>query len=77
MLTTKIPVRITRKQASEYILATHGVHVKPTTLAKLASIGGGPVFESFGNRPYYMPADLDQWVAARLTRRASTSARSN
>jgi len=58
--------RLTRREASEYLKAL-GYHVEPTTLAKYASIGGGPAYESFGRRPLYTEPALLEWVASRTT----------
>ncbi len=49
-MTSEILRRLSRREASEFLTA-HGFKTAPTTLAKLACIGGGPVFESFGRRP--------------------------
>jgi hypothetical protein len=66
--------RFRRSAASEYICETWGLSYKPTTLAKLASIGGGPRFEHFGRWPIYRQDELDGWVRARLSRlKTSTS----
>ena len=59
--------RLRRKEASRYLEAVHGVRTAPSTLAKLACVGGGPRFERFGSIPLYTPAALDAWVAAKLT----------
>ena len=68
------PTRMRRKLASEYLLAVHGITLSPSTLAKLASIGGGPYFEYDGRFPLYQPPILDEFAVKRLGRlRASTS----
>jgi len=41
----------------------------------LAVTGGGPEYDLFGRIPYYPVDKLDEWVAARLSRRRSTSDR--
>ena len=65
--------RLTRREASEYLKA-RGYQVEPTTLAKYASVGGGPIYESFGRRPLYTEAALLEWIASRTTGpRRSTS----
>ena len=46
---------------------TRGYRTAPATLAKLASIGGGPTFESFGRKPLYREADLLAWAQAKTT----------
>ena len=65
--------RFTRHEAAAF-LTDYGYPVAPTTLAKYASIGGGPAFESFGRRPLYRPDDLLTWARERSTGpRRSTS----
>jgi hypothetical protein len=62
-----------RKQASSF-LTERGYRTAVATLAKLACLGGGPVFESFGRRPLYREVDLLAWAQARSTGpRRSTS----
>jgi len=62
-----------RKEAAAH-LRQQGFRIAPSTLAKLATIGGGPPFQRFGRWPVYTAADLDAWCASRTTRRmASTS----
>jgi hypothetical protein len=56
-----------RKEASRYLRDTHGLERAPTTLAKLAVIGGGPAFRRAGRIPLYARADLDDWVASILS----------
>ena len=43
--------RLDRRQAAAFLTA-RGYRTAPATLAKLACIGGGPTFESFGRKPY-------------------------
>ena len=59
--------RLRRAEASRYLQATHGVVRAPSTLAKLACLGGGPLFVKFGHVPLYDPADLDAWVRSRTS----------
>lgn len=64
---------LNRKAASEHLKA-RGLPVAVATLAKYATTGGGPVMQKFGRRSVvYKPADLDDWAAARLQARHSTS----
>jgi hypothetical protein len=63
-----------RKEASAYLRRKFGLERAPSTLAKLAVIGGGPPFRRMNRVPLYDPVDLDQWVASRLSpRMRSTS----
>ena len=67
---------LSRREASDY-LKSRGLPVAVATLNKLACVGGGPVFRSFGRLPRYRPTDLDTWAAARLSKpKRSTSDRS-
>jgi hypothetical protein len=56
-----------RKEASRYLEEKWGVSRAPSTLAKLAVIGGGPSFRRFNRVPYYDPENLDAWVASILS----------
>jgi hypothetical protein len=56
-----------RKAASRYLLEMHGVVRAPSTLAKYAVIGGGPVFRRLGRDPVYTTLHLDHWVASKLS----------
>ena len=56
-----------RKAASDYLHETHGLERAPSTLAKLAVIGGGPIFRRIGRVPLYATDDLDKWVASKLS----------
>jgi hypothetical protein len=65
--------RLNRTEAAAF-LSERGYRVAYATLNKYATVGGGPVFESFGRRPLYKPSTLLEWVASRTTRpRRSTS----
>jgi hypothetical protein len=65
--------RLDRRQAADF-LSARGYRTAPATLAKLACIGGGPTFESFGRKPLYREADLLAWALAKTTGpRGSTS----
>ena len=57
-----------RKAASAYLHKTYGLERAPSTLAKLAVIGGGPVFRRMNRVPLYSIDDLDEWVASKLSR---------
>lgn len=57
---------ITRKEASDF-LKERGLPVAPTTLAKYASLGGGPPMHHFGRRVLYNPATLLDWANSKLS----------
>jgi hypothetical protein len=62
-----------RKAASEYCTA-RGFPVAPATLAKYATLGGGPEFRKFSRFPLYELPALDRWIESKLTGpRRSTS----
>jgi hypothetical protein len=62
-----------RKDAAQFLRERFGIG-SPATLAKLATIGGGPRYRKMGRVPLYDPADLDAWARARIGGlRASTS----
>ncbi|WP_295145264.1 DNA-binding protein [uncultured Reyranella sp.] len=62
----EIERRLTRTEAAAF-LTERGYRVAYATLNKYATVGGGPVFESFGRRPLYKPTDLLAWVASKTT----------
>jgi hypothetical protein len=65
--------RLDRRQAAAFLTA-RGYRTAPATLAKLACVGGGPTFESFGRKPLYLEADLLSWAKSKTTGpRRSTS----
>lgn len=66
--------RLRRAEASDYLRLAHGIEIKPSTLAKYATVGGGPSYNKCGASPLYPTDELDRWAAERLgTLRASTS----
>jgi len=59
--------RLRRRQAAaEYIESAWGIPCKPKTLAKLAVVGGGPVFRKAGRTPLYPEDALDDWAKNKL-----------
>lgn len=63
-----------RVDAAQYVRSTWGIPCSPKWLAKLAVVGGGPVFRKAGRFPLYQTADLDEWAEARIgTPQRSTS----
>jgi hypothetical protein len=65
--------RLDRKLAAQF-LTDLGYRTAHATLAKLACIGGGPTFESFGRKPLYHEADLLAWAEGKTSGpRRSTS----
>lgn len=56
------PARMRAKEATEYLEKKHGIIRTFGTLAKLRSVGGGPVFQKCNSWPLYRPQDLDNWA---------------
>ena len=55
-----------RSEAAIYITERYGFPCSRQWLAKLAVIGGGPVFRKAGRYPVYEPSELDRWAKARI-----------
>lgn len=55
-----------RGEAAEYVRGK-GLPCTKATLAKLACVGGGPIFRKFGRNVVYLAVDLNDWIAARLS----------
>ena len=63
-----------RAAAARYVRETWGLPCSSKWLAKLAVVGGGPIYRKAGRFPVYVPADLDAWAESRIgTPRRSTS----
>ena len=58
--------RLRRWEASEYLKLKFGMTVAAATLAKWASVGGGPPFNRFNRKPLYPIELLDEWAEAKL-----------
>ena len=53
------PRPLDRREASEYLRERHGIKLAPGTLAKLACVGGGPLYRLAGKLAVYDMPDLD------------------
>ena len=60
------PVYLRRDKAAQHVRDTWGLPCSPRWLAKLAVVGGGPIYRKAGRTPIYAPADLDAWAQARI-----------
>lgn len=70
------PVNFRRSNAAKYIREKYGMPCSTAWLAKLACLGGGPVYRLAGRFPVYPIRGLDEWALARLSApRRSTSDR--
>jgi hypothetical protein len=66
--------KVRRRDAAAHIREKHGVPCAEAWLAKLASIGGGPVFQKFGRFPIYRIQDLDDWANSRFSKPVRSTA---
>lgn len=57
-----------RPDASNYLNVKFGIPCSKKTLAKFASIGGGPSYRLYNRTPLYDPVDLDAWAEAKLSK---------
>jgi hypothetical protein len=57
-----------RRAAAEYLREQRGIPCSEKTLAKLACIGGGPIYRRFGRISLYLIADLDVYAEAKLSK---------
>ncbi len=63
-----------RPEASEFLSELGPIYaIAPTTLAKLAVVGGGPPMVKFGRRVGYRRSELRRWAEGRTRDVASTS----
>lgn len=63
-----------RTAAARYVRENWGLPCSSKWLAKLAVVGGGPIYRKAGRFPLYSPEDLDQWAESRIgVPRRSTS----
>jgi hypothetical protein len=60
------PTYLRRRAAAEYLREKWGIPCSEKTLAKLACIGGGPVYRLWGRIPLYTIANLDAYAEAKL-----------
>ena len=64
---------LTRREAAQW-LTERGFRTAEASLAKAATVGGGPTYRKFGRKPLYYVEDLMAYVAERLGKpRTSTS----
>ncbi len=68
--------RLRRIDVPAYLASKHGIDIAVSTLAKMATVGGGPAMQYSGRIPLYHLRDLDQWAEERLSKSVrSTSER--
>lgn len=59
--------RLRRTDVPSYLAAKHGIDIAVSTLAKMATVGGGPMMQYSGRIPLYHVNDLDTWAESRLS----------
>ncbi len=57
---------LTRPEAAAY-LTKRGFKTSPSTLQKMATTGGGPIYQIYGNKAVYTPSNLDAYANAKLS----------
>jgi hypothetical protein len=60
------PKYLRRKPAAQYLREHWGLPCSHNTLAKLAVIGGGPMYRRAGRIPLYSIEDLDRYAEEKL-----------
>ena len=60
--------RLRRVEAVEYLQLVHGITIAVSTLAKKATLGGGPGYQKLNSSPLYPRAELDRWACEQLGR---------
>jgi hypothetical protein len=61
-----------RIEAAEYLHNRYGF-CSPKSLAKYATLGGGPAYRLVGRFPVYKTEDLDSWALSKLSRLVHSS----
>ena len=61
------PVSLRRHEAARYVRERYGVPCSTQWLAKLVTVGGGPLYRKAGKYPIYTVEDLDTWILSRVT----------
>ncbi|SRR5579884_2291758 len=62
-----------REKAAKYVREVWGIPCEARTLAKLMTVGGGPLVRKAGRFPLYEKADLDAWASAKLSGKVRSS----
>lgn len=65
---------LSREEASAYLRDGWGISRTIKTLAKLATLGGGPPYRRDSSRCLYDARDLDQWAQSILSPKVNSSA---
>lgn len=65
-MTASTPRYLRRTKAALYVREAWGIPCSTRWLAKLAVVGGGPIYRKAGRFPLYTAEDLDTWAASRV-----------
>jgi hypothetical protein len=63
---TQFPQFLPREQSSAYLQEIWGLSYKPSTLAKLCSLGQGPATHRAGRNALHTPEALDSFARSRI-----------
>ena len=55
-----------RREAAKHV-KERGLPCTANTLQKLATVGGGPEYQIFGNKAVYTEPNLDRWIDEKLS----------
>lgn len=67
------PTPLRRGEAAAYIRDRYRLPCADKYLAKLAVVGGGPMFRKASRWPIYDVADLDTWAQSRISPKVSST----
>lgn len=74
LIKERFPPLMRRPKAAEYVREIHFQPLEVSTLATMATRGGGPPYHRIGNTVLYSRDEVDAWALERLGRpRRSTS----
>jgi hypothetical protein len=62
-----------RNEAGAHVREKWGIPCSTAWLAKLATVGGGPIFRKAGRFPIYAASDLDAWARSRISAPVSST----
>jgi hypothetical protein len=69
----QFPQRMRRKKTAEYVREVHFQPLEESTLATMATRGGGPPYHKIGSVVLYDRDDVDTWALERLGRAVSST----
>jgi hypothetical protein len=62
------PVYLRRRDAARYLREHWGLPCSEKYLAKLACVGGGPVYRRANKTPLYTTSDLDEYATRKISK---------